>query len=1308
MTGSNFVSGVNGSTAQFNGTPISTTYVSATTLTAVIPASDLTAAGVDTITVLTGFGGGTSSSVNFTVSNPPATTTTLADNGPNPSTFGEAVTFVATVVGQNSIPDGETVDLIDTSRGNIVVGSGTTVGGSATITTAAIGFGDNDLVAYYVGDFNNAASTSTNPVTQTVSDAPTTGLAVYEPFNYYVPTNSVNPAVTDPNAVSLIGEGPGLGNTSSIGLSGTWTNDSAELIEVVAGTTIPSYNPGSLQYPEGSAPAAATPVGNVEIATFGGGNYQSQILLSTPFGDASDNGTGGSYWVSALIEPQLLDGFSGIQLISGNGSRDAVFLGFNGSNQYVGSIFQGGTSLETPTIDQSASAVIGTTVHLVADVVFIPGEGTTITTYIDPGFGAAPAAGSLLSSYTYSDLGTITALGIASSGRAWNDEIRIGTTYSNLWSDPTLQGASTALATAANDPRYAGVATGAAVIVPAVSTAQYNGALTAANGADRPVAIADSYITTGMSVVLSGGTGVTDSVMVQFDNLASYVPAGYTISDAQVILTGIYPVDSYGAGLYPTAAYNITTSWTDTVANPTPSVDTSAAAAVGTGTLAVGQYDFDITALANGWLDGSIANNGIDIAQTSSTNNSGNSSQQAELGFWDREAGNYVSGTGYYPEDGDRPLLVLTLAPATAPTVTAVSPNTGPPSGGNSVTISGSGFTGATGVDFGTNPATSFIVNSDTSITAVEPAGMGVVDVTVTSSGGTSGTNPVDQFTYVAAPTVTAVNPSTGSAAGGTVVTITGTNFTPTSTVSFGNDAATSVTFVSATSLMATAPAGSAGPINVTVTTASGTSSTSSFDVFTYVAVPTVTGVSPNSSSSPGGTTVTITGTGFTSASTVNFGSTPATNVTFVSATSLTAISPADAVGVVDVTVTTPVSGTSATSPADEFTYTSALVSINATSALVGSPDITISLTGNFNANSTAEFNGMAISTTYCNSRYLTAVIPASDLTVAGPYPITVVTTGPGGGTTSAVTFTVLTATTTSLSSNPVGPITVGTSVDFTATISGSPSVGTVSFYYDYGQTDQIIISSNVAVSGGTATSSSTTALPAGNDLITAIYSGGAGFAGSTGTLLISVTSGSAPPTITSVVINEDISALYNAAGQPAPGTQRSMVNDIVYTFNEAVNIVSPSMEANVFTIAIAAGWTGTLPTLSWAPVAGSGNTEWAVSFSGASVTGGSIANGAYTITVNDPSAITAVSNSEALSLASSGIGSATQSFYRLYGDINGDEFVNASDNLKFKQALTTYNAAFDFNDDGFVNASDNLKFKANLTVNFSGFTPTI
>ena len=44
------------------------------------------------------------------------------------------------------------------------------------------------------------------------------------------------------------------------------------------------------------------------------------------------------------------------------------------------------------------------------------------------------------------------------------------------------------------------------------------------------------------------------------------------------------------------------------------------------------------------------------------------------------------------------------------------------------------------------------------------------------------------------------------------------------------------------------------------------------------------------------------------------------------------------------------------------------------------------------------------------------------------------------------------------------------------------------------------------------------------------------------------------PPIITNVVINQNISLLYNAAGQPMPGVERSMVEDIVYTFSEPVN----------------------------------------------------------------------------------------------------------------------------------------------------------
>jgi hypothetical protein len=103
---------------------------------------------------------------------------------------------------------------------------------------------------------------------------------------------------------------------------------------------------------------------------------------------------------------------------------------------------------------------------------------------------------------------------------------------------------------------------------------------------------------------------------------------------------------------------------------------------------------------------------------------------------------------------------------AEPPIVTKVEPTSGPTSGGTTVTITGSKLAGTTAVKFGPTNATSFTVNSETSITAVSPAGTGTVDVTVTTPNGTSGTSETDRFTY--GPTVTKVEPKIGPAAGGT------------------------------------------------------------------------------------------------------------------------------------------------------------------------------------------------------------------------------------------------------------------------------------------------------------------------------------------------------------------------------------------------------------------------------------------------------------------------------------------------------------------------------------------------------------
>ena len=277
-----------------------------------------------------------------------------------------------------------------------------------------------------------------------------------------------------------------------------------------------------------------------------------------------------------------------------------------------------------------------------------------------------------------------------------------------------------------------------------------------------------------------------------------------------------------------------------------------------------------------------------------------------------------------------------------APTVAGVSPTAGPQAGGTTVTIAGSNMAEATAVRFGSSSATSFTVNSATSITAVSPAGTGTVDVTVTAPAGTSSTRSADRFSYVPAPTVTGIKPIEGPESGGTSVTITGTNFTGATAVRFGSSKATSVTVKSATQISAKSPPGS-GTVDVTVTTVGGTSVTGAADHFRYL--PAVTKVSPTSGPVGGGTTVTITGVGFTGATAVTFGAVEAA-FTVNSATSITAVSPVEAAGIVDVRVTTP-QGTSAAVPKDKFRFTPTITSVSPnTGSTAGGTTVTVTGTG--------------------------------------------------------------------------------------------------------------------------------------------------------------------------------------------------------------------------------------------------------------------------------------------------------------------------------------------------------------------------
>jgi hypothetical protein len=287
-----------------------------------------------------------------------------------------------------------------------------------------------------------------------------------------------------------------------------------------------------------------------------------------------------------------------------------------------------------------------------------------------------------------------------------------------------------------------------------------------------------------------------------------------------------------------------------------------------------------------------------------------------------RHMGRRVAGVGVAVA-----LLVLGLeAPAFAvtPTITSFTPSSGPAKAGAVhgcvVTITGTNFDNpdVTAVDFNGQAAASFTIVSGTEIRAEVDTGTTTGPIHVNNgAAATSGTNFTIGSPGNCAPTITSFTPTCGAV--GTAVTITGTNLfntaTSEGTVKFNGTTATSTTALSSTQIRAVVHAGSTtGKITVATGVATGTSATD----FT-VSSPCVTITSFTPTSGVVGTSVTITGTGFTGATSVSFNNVNATTFTVNPAgTQITATVPTGAT-TGPIKVTTP--NGSATS-ATNFTVT--------------------------------------------------------------------------------------------------------------------------------------------------------------------------------------------------------------------------------------------------------------------------------------------------------------------------------------------------------------------------------------------------
>jgi hypothetical protein len=385
------------------------------------------------------------------------------------------------------------------------------------------------------------------------------------------------------------------------------------------------------------------------------------------------------------------------------------------------------------------------------------------------------------------------------------------------------------------------------------------------------------------------------SIGPQSGTLTGVVPAGSGSFSYSVIATnaagaataGPFTVTIQQQGQPTTANGVINGVVVDTGNNPVPDVYVGAALnGVGIGSVttgSTGEFNFDFTFSAgasieisayavpsanllpadtgnipvpgNGVLELTISLNAI--SQISQFLNWGGSSEQSVTGCPNGLAAVTVVGRNMQTGTLSYDMLVLTETPAGSgtysgllppqypihgpvdietavgcPPQSALVPSLGPAAGGNTVIVTGSGFTGAAGVSFGANAAQGFTVLSDLGIQVVAPAGSGSVPVTVYPGSEPATGTAAGQYTYVA---ITAITPASGPAAGGTWVIIAGTGLLSATSVRFGLNSAVQFITLSDTQIEALSPPGHAGTLDVTVGTLyGGTTPMTAADLFEY------------------------------------------------------------------------------------------------------------------------------------------------------------------------------------------------------------------------------------------------------------------------------------------------------------------------------------------------------------------------------------------------------------------------------------------------------------------------------------------
>jgi uncharacterized protein (TIGR03437 family) len=1027
LTGTGFVPA---SIARWNSTDLTTTFVSATSITAQVPATLITAAGTAQVTVFNPTpGGGTSSAQTFTITapNPVPTLTNLSpasaaegspgftltvtgtnfvngsvirwDGSARPTTFVSATQLTAQIPATdlsggagtaqitvfNPTPGGGASNALQfqiTSTNPVPVlttltpGSANAGGAAFTLNVTGASFVANSVVRWNgldrVTTFNSATSLSAQILASDIANAGTANITVFNP----TPGGGVSGTLTfnigqAPNPLpTLASLNPNTAAAGTAGLTLTLTGTNFLSNSVVR------WNNSDRATTFVSATQLTAQITPADLANAG----TAQVTVFNP---ASPGGGGGAsspqtFTITASNNPApTLTSISPSTVLAGGATFTLTLTGTN---------FIPSSVVRINNADRLTTFVNNTTLTVSINASEITTAGTRSVVVFNPAPGGGTSAAQTLTISNNNPTPTLTSL------------------------NPTNVGAG-----------------GAAFTLTVNGTNFIAGSVVRFNGGDRVTTFVNS-------------TQVTAALTA-----ADIAAAG------QATITVFNPAP--GGGLSNSLALNIVTP------NPVPTLTS-----LSPSTVTVGGPAFTLTITGTGFVNPSLArfNNSdrVTIFVNSTTLTiQVLASEIATPGTATITVINPASAGGGGGTSNALTLSIVTNNPT--PTLSSLSPNTAAAGGAAfALTVNGAGFVSSSIVRWnGVDRPTTLVSGTQLTaqISAADLATAGTATVTVFNPAPGGGTSNALSFTIQQpnpTPVITAISPSTVTAGGATfTLTVTGTGFTPTSIVRL-NNADRLTNYVNATTLtiqVQTSEITSPVALPVAVVNPApggGTSNTVTLTVQSGNPLPTLSSLNPTTVDAGGGNLLlTVTGTNFVNASVVRWNGVDRPT-TFVSATSLTAQIPASDIanaGSVTITVFSPAPG-GGISNALTLTIVQptnpvpTLTNLSPSSASAGGANFILTVTGtNFVNSSVVRWNNQNRVTTFVSATQLTANILASDLANVGTVPVTVFNPAPGGGTSNTVNFTVTVAPNptpviTTVSPNPVaagGPT-------FTLTVTGT------------------------------------------------------------------------------------------------------------------------------------------------------------------------------------------------------------------------------------------------------------------------------